>query len=92
MAILQQVWDGLRRAYDAYEEILDRFVRYQSGAQASLDAVVHSIRSLPADDGAKKRELQAFFDTDQGQIYGRTERFKAFNDLLGVERNRERQG
>lgn len=53
------------------------------------DALIEDLRRIPSDDMSKKRELAAFFGSEQGQRYSTSERRQAYDDLLGRERNRE---
>lgn len=92
MAILARIRDALVAAYQGYEELLDRYARGFTGISESLDDRIQTIRSLPADDNAKKRELAAFFASSAGQQYSKDDRREAYDDLLGKSTNKELRG
>lgn len=56
------------------------------------NSMVRFLRQLPSDDKAKKRALSDFFNTPEGGSYSSEERQRAYDELLGVQRNRETIG
>jgi len=83
---------NLREAIDGRIEYNDRLEELQAGARTEVDNIVFFLRRIPADDATKKQELRKYFETAEGSRYTREERHKAYNDLLGVERNKESRG
>lgn len=74
------------------EDVQTRLAELQAGAEVSVDNLIRYLRSLPAEDMAKKRELARFFQSIEGNRYTRGERKAAYDELLGVERNRRTIG
>ena len=72
-----------------YESDLEQL---QRGRRADVGLIVGYLRRLPAEDMAKKAELAKFFQSRDGQIFSSDERRAAYNDLLGVDRNRRTNG
>lgn len=59
---------------------------------ANLRGLVRDLRRIPASDRDKKRELAAFFQSPGGDKYSREERHKAYDDVLGADRNSRQRG
>ena len=59
---------------------------------SNLSGLIRDLRRLPVADRDKKRELAAFFQMEEGTRYTREDRHKAYNAVLGVDRNRRQRG
>lgn len=69
------------------EEFHTRLEELQEGARVEVDNIVRFLKQVPADDKRKKEELAAFFQTEEGGRYNAAERKRAYDDLLGPNRN-----
>lgn len=83
---------SLRAAIEGEEEVTTRLEELQAGEEPSVDNIVRFLRGIPADDMSKKRELAKFFQTEEGQEYTTEERKRAYDELLGIARNRQTIG
>lgn len=92
MADLDDTRDRLREAVDGGIDTRSRLDELQGGARVDARNIVRFLRGIPADDETKKEELRKFFETDDGQFYGRRERKQLYDELLGRERNEETIG
>ena len=80
-ARLEEIREGLR---EVKEMIRDRAER------GNLRGLIRDLKRIPAGDREKKRELAAFFQTEEGDRYSREERHQAYIDLLGERNHRQR--
>ena len=58
----------------------------------NLRGLVRDLRRIPVSDRDKKRELAAFFQLPEASQYSTAEKYQAYNDVLGYERNRRQLG
>lgn len=79
-------WGQLRSMHDDFEEY--RRVRDAEIDSTDVRGVVRRLRQTPASDREKKRELAYFFQTESGSHFNTDDRSRAYNELLGRERNR----
>lgn len=82
----------LNEAIEGFQDFSRRFDQLASGRRTDVNNIVRFLRSIPADDMAKKRELAKYFQTADGQTYSREEKKRSYDDLLGTERNRRTLG
>lgn len=84
--------EGIALAEEGGDEVRGRLAELEEGAVIEVDSIIRFLRQIPATDKAKKRELEKFFQTPDGQRYTKEERKQKYDELLGVERNRETIG
>jgi hypothetical protein len=69
------------------------FEDYRALRDAEIEAsdvrgMVRRLRQIPGSDREKKRELAFFFQSQEGSRFDKDDRSRAYNELLGRERNR----
>ena len=84
--------DIITEAQEGGEIYRTRIQELEEGALPEAENIVFYLRSVPADDKAKKRELARFFQTAAGGRYTKDERKSWYDALLGANRNRETIG
>lgn len=84
--------ETIAEAEEGFREFSRRFGELAGEEPDPKDSIVRFLRGIPADDKSKKRELSKYFQTEDGQRYTREERKAAYDELLGVNRNRETIG
>ena len=83
---------SLRAAFEGEEEVTTRLEDLQAGEEVDVENIIRYLRSIPAEDMGKKRELAKFFQTEDGQRYTESERRHSYDALLGEARNRQTRG
>ena len=74
---------------DIYDrKLMDLYRQSSSSPRALVDA----LRQIPARDERKKATLADFFASEAGQHYSKDDKRSAYDQLLGVERNKENRG
>lgn len=84
--------EALAEAEQGFAEFSQRFAELAGVEEDPLDGIIRFLRSIPAEDMAKKRELAAFFRTEEGGEYTDEEKKAAYDELLGEQRNGELRG
>lgn len=79
---------ALAEAEEGFREFSRRFAEIAAVEESQLEGTIRFIRSIPAADMAKKRELAKFFQSEAGGRYSIAERKAAYDRLLGAHRNR----
>lgn len=92
MAISDRILGALRGAREGFNDFMRWWERGVTGSGRTLESVVHNLRQAPARDERKKAQLAEFFQTPAGQAYSKEEKRQAYDDLLGVQRNKENRG
>lgn len=88
----RNLWTRLREAIFGQVDWTDRVIDVVNSDVDPRRSMVRFLKQLPSDDESKKEELKKFFQTPEGLRYSRSERKQAYDDLLGVDRNRETIG
>lgn len=83
---------SLRAAFEGEHFVTTRLEELQEGEEPEVGNIVRFLRGIPAEDKAKKRELAKFFQGESGQRYTTEERKRAYDELLGIARNRQTIG
>ena len=82
----------LEEAKEGFREFSNRLDRLIGEPERKVDSIISFLRTIPADEFQKKIELAKFFQTREGQGYDTSERRKAYDELLGRDRNRRTFG
>jgi len=82
----------LGEAIEGFQEFSRRFEQLATGRKTDVNNIVRYLRGIPADDKAKKVELAKYFQTSDGQTYTTEEKNRAYDDLLGTNRNKRTFG
>ena len=64
----------------------------QATRSGNLRQLERDLRRIPSSDRDKKRELAFFFQEPFGREYSRDERRRAYDDVLGRDRNERQRG
>lgn len=83
--IFAEAEQGFRIFSDRLEQFLEEPVDL-------VDSIITFIRTIPAEEMTKKRELARFFNSEAGSKYSSDERKAAYDRLLGAERNAKLRG
>ena len=84
--------ETMREAQEGFREFSRRMEDLIDEPVDPSRSIIRFLKSIPTDDKTKKRELALFFQRDEGQRYSAAERKQAYDELLGVQRNRETIG
>ena len=82
----------LDEAREGFQQFSQRFEELATGRRTDVRNIVRFLRQIPADDMRKKEELAAYFRTPDGETYSQEEKKQSYDELLGVERNRDTRG
>lgn len=82
----------LEEAAEGFRAFSRRFEELAGGNPDPVGNMIRFLRTLPADDFGKKTGLARFFQSPEGQQYSSEERRKAYDELLGRDRNRRTYG
>lgn len=83
---------ALAEAEEGFREFSRRFAAIAEEEPDVLEGTVRFLRSVPAADMTKKKELAKFFQTEAGGAYNREARKAAYDSLLGTANNRKTIG
>ena len=92
MGFFEQAVETLGFLREKFNEVTDWWERGVLGKDRTLNSVVEDLRRTPTEDLDKKYALARFFQTPNGKLYTKEDRKKAYDNLLGQNRNKRTFG
>lgn len=87
----RSTWSNILGAVkEAGARLVDKLYGYI--ARRNVEELIRETRRIPTSERDKKEWLAAYFQSDAGRNITREERHQAYNDLLGVDRNKRHRG